>query len=187
MVYLEHDSFPVAAGLGFFDPSIVSRDTSLFTGVLFATDFSRFLSDPLVSYPTTAVNPGSCANDGIKAAGDCVSSYFVSGGLSLISPWPSRNRTLPGSSLYTVSKSSGYQFDFSAIDPAARFDGTRDCIVYGDGSTAVQFCLTLSNDTLLNMSEPHHIPRAVNCENDSNQDGSTALLILPITVPVSRI
>lgn len=99
------------------------------------------------------MNPGSCANEGRKAAGDCVSSYFVSGGLSAVTPWPSKNNNLPESPLYTVSKSSGYQFDFSAIDPVARFDGTKDCNVYGGDSTAVQFCLTMSNDTVLNMSE----------------------------------
>lgn len=187
LVYLEHDSFPVAAGVGFFNPSLVSSDTSRVTGISFATDFSRFLSDPLVSYPTIAVNPGSCANEGIKAVGGCVSSYFVPGGLSLISPWPSRNKTLPESPLYTVSKCSGYQFDFSAIDPAARFDGTKDCNVYGDGSSAVQFCLTTSNDTLLNMSELHYFRRALNRENDSIQNGSIALTILPPTVPVSRM
>lgn len=152
LVYLNHDSFPVAAGVGEFNPSFVSSDTSLITGVLFATDFSRFLSDPLVSHPTAAVNPGSCSNDGTRAA-DRVSSYFLSGGLKSISPWPSLKDTLPGSPLYTVSRSSGYQFDFSAIDPAARFDGTKDCNMYGEASTAVQFCLAVSNDSLLNMSE----------------------------------
>lgn len=92
-----------------------------------------------------------CATDG-SLASTCIVSYYVPGGLDFVSPWPTKNNTLLSLPIYTIEKVNGYQFDFSKVDPSARFDGTKDCNIYGDPQTAIQFCLGLSNETVLNLS-----------------------------------
>jgi hypothetical protein len=111
-------------------------------------------------------NPqAACVNGGDSASADCILSYYVSGGLELISPWPYLNYSLSDSPIYTVWHNQGYHFDFSALDSLATFDGATDCNMYGEQAAAVLFCLTISQNSALNMSmvSPRiaHIPEVL--------------------------
>ena len=83
----------------------------------------------------------------------CGSSYFVSGGLDLISPWPQKNNDLPDAGFYTVHDLLGYQLDFSQLESNARFDGINDCRVYGTRAAAIQICLSSTLDNRLDASK----------------------------------
>ena len=153
--YIDDVGFPIAGGIGDFNASFANNhEYSLIGGISIASDFSSFLTNPKVStYADPIISTQtSCINGGGIVSQACVISYYVSGGLGLITPWPSLNYTLPQSPFYTVRQNYGYHFDFSALDGSATFDGTTDCSLYGGDSDAVLFCLVLSADQALNTS-----------------------------------
>ena len=73
-------------------------------------------------------------------------SYFVTGGLELITPWPSKQEQHLNAEIYMVKDLQGYQLDFSQLPTKARFNGQSDCKFFGDDASAVQICISSEND-----------------------------------------
>ena len=104
LVFNEHASFPVAAGVGEFDASNVEqwRETA---ALHITTDFKNFLqnSQLAVNVPPLVRDGSSCFDSAIFAGYEaCGTSWFVHGGLELVTPPPVRNNSLPNSYVYVV-------------------------------------------------------------------------------------
>lgn len=153
--YIEHEGFPITGGIGDFNASFAG-DIKFrgISAVLFGGDFGGFLTNLKVSYPTSPIDSTqtACVNGGDSSSTNCILSYYVSGGLELISPWPYLNYSLPESPLYTVRQNQGYHFDFSALESHATFNGVTDCSLYGEDGGATLFCFAASRNSALNMS-----------------------------------
>ena len=151
--YALEASFPIAAGIGDFNASWIKNNEDI-VAMLFQTDVSGFLTDPKRSYGVDPVvqGPSICSADDPRVGSDaCKASYFVPGGLDLITPWPSRNTTLLDKPVYTVQDLQGLQLDFSAPEPGdnSAWDRAKDCIVPGSDSWAVQLCVTKPSDNVI--------------------------------------
>ena len=154
-IFRSQNFFPVAAGIGSFNSSFAEEYSSI-AGIYFATDFTNFLSDSkrvAVVAPLTRSNASCTTIRNEKATPSCGSSYFVSGGLDLISPWPQKNNDLPEAGFYTVHDLLGYQLDYSQLESDAKFDGVADCRVYGNRAAAIQICLSNTINNRLDASK----------------------------------
>lgn len=156
-IFITHPEFRVAAGIGTFNASF-AKDYAPIAGIYFATDFTRFLDNPSIVYPVEPVqNPTShCTTIATQRNSPaCSASYFVSSGLENISPWPSKNADFPDAGAYVVKDIAGYQFDFGELQTGERFDGTKDCRIYGDDVAAIQLCIsTFDENTLIASTLP---------------------------------
>lgn len=151
--YINHGTFAVTAGIGAFTPSFAADDAAkLVTGIYMATDFSGYLADSAHAYPTIPVTPQPSSCTLGSSSHDCIISYFATGGLASIAPWPSNIQSDFVSPVYTVFDSAGYQFDFSSVDQSVQFEDT-DCIHYGNNDSGFIMCLKTSEKTTLNASK----------------------------------
>ncbi len=157
LVFKEYASFPVAAGLGDFDASNVEQYQEI-AALQVTTDFKNLLQNPqlAVRVPPVVTDRSSCYDSDIFAGREaCGVSYFVHGGLSLVTPPLVRNTTLPDAYVYLVKNMQGMQLDFTPITANSRFDETTDCIVAGNGVAAVQFCMSTSDGTTIDAKFVH--------------------------------
>jgi len=148
----EYASFPVAAGIGNFKPSNVG-DWKEIAALQISTDFKNFLqnSQLAVGVGPISTDGSICSNSDIFAGREsCGTSSFIHGGLQLVTPSPTRNDSLQNSYVYLVKKMRGLQLDFRPLALNARFDGTTDCLVAGNEDSAVQFCVSNSEETIIN-------------------------------------
>lgn len=157
LVFNEHASFPVAAGVGDFDASNVEQWREI-AALQITTDFKNFLqnSQLAVDVPPLVRDGSSCFDSAIFAGYEaCGASWFVHGGLQLVTPSPIRNNSLPNSYVYVVQNVQGVQLDFYPMASDSRFDGTTDCMVAGNRNAAVQFCVSNTNGTTVNTKYVH--------------------------------
>jgi hypothetical protein len=152
LYFEEYTSFPVAAGIGNFKPSNV-RDWREIAALQISTDFKNFLqnSQLAVGVDPISIDRSICSDSDIFTGREsCGTSSFVHGGLQLVTPSPTRNNSIPNSYVYLVKKMRGLQIDFHPLALTARFDGTTDCLVAGNEGSAVQFCVSNSEKTIIN-------------------------------------
>ncbi len=152
LVFNGYPSFPVAAGVGDLEAANVEewKDTA---ALQTTTDFKNFLQDfqLAASVPSLVTDTSNCFDTAIFAGtGACGSSYFVHGGIRLLTPNPSKNLSLADAYVYLVHNMQGLQLDFIPVASESRFDGTTDCIVAGNGATAVQICISNSSRNTIN-------------------------------------
>jgi hypothetical protein len=153
LTFPSNPPFPVAAGVGNFNVSWVSEAIDG-VALQFETDINRFLSDPTIVFPTNPVVEGTtiCPSDSpLKGTNACQASYFIAGGLGLVTPWPAMNGTLLEETVYILNDVQGLQVDFAfaELGQDAQFDGTKDCIVQGNNDAAIQFCVTKSEENII--------------------------------------
>ena len=177
MTLTPQTTFPVAAGIGPFRPSFAS-EYSLIAGIYFATDVTSFLSNPQRVIPMNSVQQVTTPCTFIesqKHSKACSASYFVPGGLELISPWPSKNVDDWHADVYVVDNIRGYHLDYSQMSVDARFDGISDCKTFGNSKGGIQICLSSQGNTL-NAKFVHcplDLASSSACETDTTWHAST--------------
>jgi hypothetical protein len=157
LVFNEYASFPVAGGVGDFDGSNVEQWKDI-AALQITTDFKNFLQNPqlAVSVPPLLRDGRSCLDSGIFAGLEaCGASFFIHGGLQLVTPPAVRDYSHPDAYVYLVQNMQGVQLDFAPLPNDAGFDGTTDCIVAGNGDAAVQFCASNFNGTSIKAKYVH--------------------------------
>ena len=175
--------FLVAAGIGTFKP-LYARPYSVIAGVYFATDLTNFLSNAqrvIMTDPVKAPDTPCAHNETQKRSRFCSASYFVPGGVELITPWPSKNEDHWDAETYQVKDLQGYQLDFGEMAAGARFDGSADCKVFGDSDASVQICVSShtgpgAEQNVLNAKFVHcplDVASSSNCERDTDWHAST--------------
>ena len=157
--FVSGPKFPVAAGIGNFNASWV-KDSGPYSTFLFQSDFNRFLGDFKRAWAVDSVVPGTsiCRSDEpLKNTATCKASYFLPGGLELITPWPTKNKDFRDKPVYSVFNVQGLQLDFSfaEIGEDPSFNAPNDCIVTGGDDAAVQICVTKSSTNTIYASESH--------------------------------
>ncbi len=155
--FKEYASFPVAAGLGDFDASNVEQWREI-AALQVTTDFKNLLQNPqlAVRVPPLVTDRSSCFDSDIFAGqGACGVSYFVHGGVPLVTPPVVKNSTLPDAYVYLIKNMQGMQLDFNLIAASSLFDEATDCIVAGNGRAAVQFCISTSDGTTIDAKFVH--------------------------------
>lgn len=118
-----------------------------------------FLTDPQASI---AINPlpkgeGNCRDTGSTDGWvPCDNSYFLSGGMLMVSPMVDNFTELTEATASVVPKTKGYQVEYGAISDEETFFSNAVCKTYGAESGAVHLCLSteLGHEIMLGRSEP---------------------------------
>lgn len=155
--FVSEPPFRISAGVGDFNASWVIEAGST-AAIQFQTDINHFLTDTARARRVEPVIRGTSicrSDDPLRNTDACRASYFIAGGLELVTPWPSKNKNDTGKTSYTIYNVQGLHLDFSfaELEGNARFDGTKDCVVYGGESSAVQVCVTKSDENIIYASK----------------------------------
>ena len=146
-------SFPIAAGVGDFNGSWV-KGAEDFAALQFQASLDRFLTDSTKSIGVDPVVQGASLcrpGDPFVNTDACKASYFVAGGLELVTPWPGRNQDLLDRSVYSIYDVQGLQLDFSGAVTGdnATLDEATHCIVSGSDDEAVQICVAKQDTNVM--------------------------------------
>jgi hypothetical protein len=157
-VYFPKSSYSVAAGLDDFDPSTATLIIGpvAMTMVVYLGDF---LTDPQSSI---AIDPlpkgeGHCCNTGSTDKwAPCDESYFLPGGMMMVSPMVYNFTELTEAAVSVVPKTKGYHVEYGAISDEEAFLSNSVCNTYGAESAAVHLCLAtgLEHEIMIGGSKP---------------------------------
>ena len=157
LVFSNFEPFAVAGGIGQFNASYVDQWQTI-VATIFANDYSRLLQDTKYAFPIASVTTTreKCSSADIFGGNQqCGSGYFLHGGLGRVTPWPTANDSLPDASIYQLIGTQGLQLDFRPLDRGAVIRSETDCIVVGSKMSALQICISKSEDGTINAKYLH--------------------------------
>lgn len=157
-VYLPKSSYPAAAGLNDFDPSTAESIIGpvAMTMVVYLGDF---LTDP---HASIAIDPlpegeGDCRDTGSTDGwAPCDVSYFLSGGMLMVSPMVDNFTKYTEAIASVVPKTKGYHVEFGAVSDEESFFSNSVCKTYGREGSALHLCLSqgLGHEIMFGRSNP---------------------------------
>jgi len=114
------------------------RLTSNWIATYFSIDFAHFLDDRTAVF---SAEPNACS-------GDMCSSFYLVGGLLLVSPWPSKMTQLPEADSIILEREQILHIDFWEMSISNITVSQKDCRTWGGPAAALFFCIWNDQDRI---------------------------------------
>ena len=137
-------------GIGTFNASLAKLWAPA-TDLLFSTGFNEFMSDTTRTVPVTeTANNRNCApRDQAGNTSDCVSTFYVPGGIENSVRWVLESNGSINANAYLAIDQQGYIFEFRNNPQSSAYSVTQDCSVYGSELFAFALCLKSGADQVI--------------------------------------